>query len=101
MNPLRVEHQPKEPHARLFDVTFVQVEHQPVFARRSHQSTQVPVVFRLCLLKDTDVVRDPDLSRALLKDIIHAFLKDILSQAKAKWQPAEAVSTAGAVESRE
>ena len=92
------EFQPEELHVRLFDVAFINVEHQPILQCYSHQVVQMFVVFGFCLPEHTHVVSNTYRSWALLKDAVHPLLEYVLAEVQAKRQSSETVPTEGTVE---
>ena len=56
-------------------------------------------MFCLCLAMYGDVVCNSNTSLALLEDLIHLFLEDVLGTDQAKGKSQETVSSKGAVES--
>ena len=79
-----VEFQPEELHVRLFDVAFINGEHQPILQCYSHQVVQIFVVFGFCLPEHTHVVSNTYRSWALLNDAVHPLLEYVLGDVQAK-----------------
>ena len=56
------------------------------------------IMFCFGVAMDSDVICNPDASLALLKDLVHLLLEDVLGADKAKGKMQETVSSEGTVE---